>query len=189
MRCKYKVNICCLCIVCMCCFLCIGKMSAQNKIEGFYGLKLGMSKSEVISILRSKSINYKIEDSAFIIHNVTFANQSFESLYLGFKNSKLRVGTFRCSDNRVGDPNGFFFNEMSQRARQYRGVFDQMYSIFLSKYGTPQISNDNQYVWINKNQISLEYEFEDNMESPYTRLVRTAVYVIYKLIDNNSTDY
>ena len=81
MRCKYKVNICCLCIVCMCCFLCIGKMSAQNKIEGFYGLKLGMSKSEVISILRSKSINYKIEDSAIRIHNVTFAKQSFESLY------------------------------------------------------------------------------------------------------------
>lgn len=168
-------------------------MIAQNKIESFYGLKLGMTKSQVSSALSRQSITYKRESDSskdyFLVSRPRLGNSTFQRLVLHFNNGILCRGVFVSDESAGGYPEAPGFTTVQNSAGTFKSIFNQMYVNFCSKYGDPQVSDENEYIWIKGNKLTLEYLSEDYYDGPYMRQARTMVRVQYELNNNNSSNY
>ena len=177
-------------LTCFLLFLGYQNLQAQSKIEGFYGLRLSMPKNQVTSILNSKSKTYKQTESGNLrIDNAQLGDIEFDALIVGFKNGIVTFGRFFCDDGAGGYPEGAAFSRVENNGKRYKAIFNQMYANFISKYGEPQVSSDDEYIWINKNKITLSYIYQDYYDAPFMRQSRANVCIEYELIDSNSTDY
>lgn len=82
-------------LTCFLLFLGYENLQAQSKIEGFYGLRLGMPKNQVTSILNSKSKTYKQTESGNLrIDNAQLGDIEFDALIVGFKMELLHLEDF-----------------------------------------------------------------------------------------------
>lgn len=167
--------------------------NAQNVISSFYGFKLGMTESQVINSLSQRSINYERKHDStnnyLQIKNVKLGDCNFQTLNLILKNGKLVRGVFYSDDAAGGNPEAYAFSRMEQSAREYKNDFNLMYANLSAKYGAPNVSDSDQYIWIKQNKLTISYSYNDNYDSPYMRQAWTNVRVVYELIDSASVNY
>ena len=139
---------------------------AQAQIGSFYGLKIGMTISEVRSVLSSQGKEMKARGNSvneYYVSNVRLGDCSFESLYLNFSGSKLTSGEFYTGEMRMGyayapeTPQSMqIFAKMQALARECKISFNSMKSNLRNKYGNPIMDDDDEVVWRNgANQIKL----------------------------------
>lgn len=189
---------CCRLAVLACLYMVIGSgyANAQSRIDNFYGLRLGMTKSQVVSVLNSKSKKYEQKSNRndeiyFQLKNVKLGDCTFNISNLIFDDGILVRGVFFSDDSRILDPNfdGHFISQIENSAKTYKSVFNRMYVNFASKYGEPQISDENEYIWINGNKLTLDYVFSDETIDQYSHLITAMVRVRYELMNSRSSDY
>lgn len=180
-------------------FLCIliafstGSIDAQSRVQTFFGIELGMAKSQVTRTLKQRSIPYDIEyrngREYFEMKNIELAGYYFDTGILSFKNGILVLGLFYKLTDAGGNPSGSAFSAVERNAKTYKNMFNDLYSIFATKYGEPRIAEDEQYIWTKGNKLKLEYKYTDSYDSPYMRQAMTQVSVLYTLNSPTGTDY
>lgn len=163
---------------------------AQAQIGSFYGLRLGMTISEVRSALSSQGKTMESKNDYYKVVNPQLGDITFDSLWLRFKNSKLSSAEFFCF---LGKP--AFYDDPSYdqileivatKSQQYKRIFDNMHLNLVSKYGNPQIDNEEKAVWRKgRNQISLFHRFEKNMNSSGFYDIETEVNLKYESLSEN----
>ncbi len=181
------------CLLIFCLFFSFGVVNAQNTIDSFFGLNLGMSYTQVINRLNSQAIHYERKNSSkeeyLHLSNVQLGDCVFETLNLAFENGKLVRGSFFNDDAAGGNPDAPAFYRVARNAREFKNTFNIMYANLLSKYGEPQIANGEQYIWIKANKLTLDYTYTDEYDGPYVRFANTMIRVRYQLSNGNSANY
>lgn len=161
----------------------------------FYGVRLGMSSSEVKSVLEAKGKEYQTTtpskptnyDYFLKISNPRIGDTSFENAIFYFKDGKLTEGRFYCSDDAGGNPNAFAFDRVEKNAQDYYKTYQTMYANLVSKYGQANVSNDTRHIWIKSQyKIELHYAYDDHMEYGVSRQARAFLALVYCY---NTSDY
>lgn len=163
---------------------------AQAQIGSFYGLKLGMTVSEVRSALSSQGKTMESKDNYYKVASPQLGDITFESLWLKFKDSKLYSAEFFCYLGKPAfydDPSyDQILDIVATRSQQYKRIFDNMRLNLVGKYGNPQIDNEEKAVWRKgRNQISLFHRFEKNMNSSGFYDIETEVNLKYESLSDN----
>ena len=165
---------------------------AQAQIGSFYGLKLGMSISEVRSALRSQGATLGEDKSNFIsVKKPKLGDITFDWLWLSFKDSKLVEGEFSASDGRTVDDDWYdsALSVVSSTASTYKKFFNEMRLNYIAKYGNPKMENEEEIIWRKgENQISLSYNFYDGPSRVVSGLhdVMAKINIIYKTASTNT---
>ena len=173
---------------------------AQAQIGSFYGLRLGMTISEVRSALSSQGKTMESSGNSgnnFYVKNVKLGDCSFEYLYLNFSNSKLTSGKFFSGEMRMGyayapeTPASMqTFANFQSLARQCKINYNSMKVNLRNKYGSPIMDEDDEIVWRNgANQIKLKYIYRDEITPLDSREIETEVSVKYESIGTSSSNY
>lgn len=162
-------------------------------VDSFYGLRLGMSKTQVVNKLENQGISFERKSGSggeyLHLSNVQLGDCMFQTLNLSFKNGKLISGAFFSDDGAGGNPEAPAFSRVASSASGFKSTFNTMYANLSSKYGNPQIADGEQYIWIRGNKLTLDYTYTDEYDGPYMRQARTMVRVLYQLSDSNSSNY
>lgn len=169
---------------------------SQSQIGAFYGVKLGMPKYEVKSKLESqgrtvvvKSTKSEYKPEYYLVKSPKLGDVVFDELRLFFSGSKLVKAIFINDDGAGGMPSADAFNRVERNGSRYKKMFNQMRSSFTSKYGSPDVEDDGELIWMKGNKLTLQYIFSDVMESDFMRQSRAMVAVIYQLSDSGSSNY
>ncbi len=166
---------------------------AQAQIGSFYGLKLGMTISEVRSVLSSQGKVLIDATSAkagqYYTEDVRLGDSSFELLYLYFSDSKLKSGEFF---------NGFWrdissgpdyvisqlYSQYQSLTREYKLIFNSMKYSLTNKYGNPIIDDGDIVIWRKgANQIKMQYLNRETSGFPHE--IETQVRIKYETISNS----
>lgn len=165
---------------------------AQAQNVSFFGLKLGMTVSEVRSILSSQGKSRESIGDYYLVKDVKLGDCSFERLRLKFDNSKLVLGEFYNNFNRMGwnqAPNQDQATSMLQQyADKYKKIFNSMRMNLIDKYGSPRSDNGDEVVWRSgSSQIALYYTVYDGPHPDFvdSRKIETEVGLTYKRINTN----
>ena len=172
---------------------------AQAQIGSFYGLRLGMSISEVRSALSSQGKEMKRSDSGqyYLVSDVKLGDCTFERLLLRFSGSKLTSGEFETGEMRMGyayapeTPQSMqTFARLQTLSRECKISFNSMKSNFRNKYGSPIMDDDDEVVWRNgSNQIKLTYLWRDEITPMDSREVETYVRIKYETLGASQSNY
>lgn len=152
-------------------FICAIAQSPQ-----FYGgLKLGMTQTEVKTILSKKSQSFNTDNKngeiRYIITNPTIGGVTFQRLTLLFSQNKLIEANFVSNDAAGGMPGGPRFSQVSRSAKNYQSVFNNLYTSLQSKYGQPTTYDNNECTWTYHGTIiKLNYSYIDEMDGPYMQV-------------------
>lgn len=169
---------------------------AQAQIGSFYGLKLGMTITEVRSALSSQGKTLidatSVQAGKYYTKDIKLGDSSFELLYLYFSDSKLISGEFF---------NGFWrdissgpeyaisqlYSQYQSLAREYKVIFNSMKYNLISKYGNPVIDDGDVVIWRKgTNQIKMQYLDREAQGFPHE--IETQVRIKYEIV-NNSSNY
>lgn len=161
---------------------------SQQQIEGFWNVKLGQSKSIVVSEVKRIYPNAKYgvteyDNNDFIVDNPTIAGINLEKCNLCFTNGILSSAIFHTKhfSDFIGD---------SKDAQRYinnylnniTAIYNRLVMAFKRKYGNPQYMLDNETVWTSANGNSIEITLRNQIQyvpySGYLSLV--GVYLTYK---------
>lgn len=169
---------------------------AQAQIGSFYGLRLGMSISEVRSALNSQGKTLidatSTQPGKYYTKDVKLGDSSFELLYLYFSNSKLTSGEFFNGfwrDISTGPENAIsqIYSQYQSLAREYKVIFNSMKYNLTSKYGNPIIDDGDVVIWKKgTNQIKMQYLDRETQGFPHE--IETQVRIKYEMV-NNSANY
>ena len=173
---------------------------AQAQIGSFYGLKLGMTISEVRSALISQGKEMKTRGNSaneYSVSNVRLGDCSFEYLFLYFSGSKLTSGEFYKGEKRSGYAYGpatpqsmQILANMQTLSRECKISFNSMKSNLRNKYGNPIMDDDDEVVWRNgTNQIKLKYMWRDEITPLDTHELETYVKVKYESLGSSQSNY
>lgn len=163
---------------------------AQVQIGSFYGLRLGMTMSEVRSALSSQGKTMEAIRDFYRVKNVKLGDIEFESLVLIFTDYKLIEATFRNYYGKANSPwepqSDLIESDVASKASKYKSIYNEMRVNLLNKYGYPQMDSDEQAIWrTGANQLSLLYKHDNEPwqgSDAYTLF--TEVKVTYKSITN-----
>lgn len=163
---------------------------AQAQIGSFYGLKLGMTMSEVRSALSSQGKTMESKDGYYKVSSPKLGDITFDSLWLRFKNSKLSSAEFFCCFGKPAFPNDDAYDQILDivvsRSQKYRRIYDDMHLNLVSKYGTPQVDNEDKAVWRKgQNQITLFHRFDKDLNSSGFYDIETEVNLKYEALPEN----
>ena len=171
---------------------------AQAQIGSFYGLRLGMTISEVRSALSSQGKTMDTCGDGYIVKNVKLGDSSFESLLLKFENSKMTSGKIYSNFNRIGALGGPDYSNGASEERaialwqqhqtEYKKIFNAMRLNLIDKYGSPRSDNDDEIIWRKgSSQITLCFNVSDGPypDIPNTRFIETEVSLTYKIVSTN----
>ena len=169
---------------------------AQAQIGSFYGLRLGMTISEVRSALSNQGKALIDATSAqpgkYYTEDVKLGDSSFELLYLYFSDSKLTSGEFFNGfwrDISTGPEYAIsqLFSQYQSLAREYKVIFNSMKYNLTSKYGNPVIDDGDVVIWRKAtNQIKMQYLDREAQGFPHE--IETQVRIKYEKV-NNSANY
>jgi len=126
-------------------------LSSQDSIiDGFWGLKFGMTKNEVKRIVEAKpkekqtQVNEILGD--FSIKYMSFGNILFEDIALLLKNNKLYVGSFERTH---------------QKKKEGQDLFNDLYDLLAEKYGRPE-RRPGAFTWGDPQKRFITLEFKDH---------------------------
>jgi len=180
-------------------FLSATSSFAQEQIGSFCGLRLGMTLSEVRSVMVSKGkemVRDTKNSNKYIIKKMAIAGYTFNNLILYFEDDRLvSAGFYRFiqSDGFEDNPN---HSMVIRESSSYKDIFNTMRVKFTSKYGQPLSEDNNVSIWRKgHNQIKLGFEFSEEWQPGFpslgiqaTRHLSTQVYILYEN-DSRNSDY
>lgn len=168
---------------------------AQAQIGSFYGLKLGMTVSEVRAALSNQGKTMidatNVQPGKYYTKDVILGDCKFQLLYLYFTSSKLSKAVFWNSEERDGDAFHPSWEQcvalVSSKIPEYKRIYNEMRLNLINKYGNPNIDNEDETIWrIGSNQLSLLYAFKNDITpSGIMSEVQAKVVVTYKSVSTN----
>ncbi len=167
--------------------------NAQTQIGSFYGVKLGMTVSEVKSAIsrQGKTLTQSSRNPNFYsLKSPAVGDFTFDEAFFEFKNSKLYRGGFLSRDGAGGMPSAAQFNVVERKASNYKKIFNAMRANLISKYGEPMMDDGNEVIWQKGgNKLTLSYDYTDETGNDFWRKSNTYVSMEYVNIGSNSSNY
>lgn len=130
----------------------------QSPIEGFWGVKLGESTSDVVSKVKKiypKSDWY--QGSTYRAGNVQIAGLDAYWCYLQFADGVLTEAKFRIEATDRDVPAFLVDSEIKRSQAQAQSTYTQLCNMFASKYGTPTVTGEIA-TWRSSNGNSINIE-------------------------------
>ena len=169
---------------------------AQYQIKKVYGVTLGDSQHNVITILDSKGkqgtwTTLKSGKKRYKIHSVTLGECTFDYASFIFSEGKLCSVIIsnepNCGTMDTGMP---AYSRFKSDVKRNENVFRVMAEALTEKYGSPTIQDDKMVMWkCNGNQITLVYCYEESDFGIGWKNGETWVDITYKISDISSSNY
>lgn len=123
---------------------------AQGRIDKFYGMSFGLSRSQIEDVLTSKGKTVKWKSNsqgktyAKCYKNISIAGGTFDEASFFYNSSGLYSGNF-----------SFGFDRFSKS--QCQSLYNLVLTSLLSKYGNPQITTSTSSTWnLSNGKITLK---------------------------------